>query len=109
MSRSVIAELFAPPDNEQVIVAVAGGEPFREHHGRDRLVTGNQSVGETRHRPPAPAISRRARAVPRGRNHPPAELRGHESVFYSSCHTESSPSIGEARKTSDKPSDNDPR
>jgi hypothetical protein len=38
------AQLLAPADHERVIVAVADGKPFREHHGRDGLVPGEQAA-----------------------------------------------------------------
>jgi hypothetical protein len=30
--------MVAPTDNERLVVAEAGSQPFREDHGRDRLV-----------------------------------------------------------------------
>ena len=57
------AQLLTPADDEQIIIAVPRGQPFREHHRRDRLIPRKQLAGETRHHPPAPAISRRARAL----------------------------------------------
>ena len=48
----------APADHEQVIIAVPGGKPFREHHGRDGLVPGEQTGRVARDDPGAVAVGR---------------------------------------------------
>src|ERR1700753_1424272 len=58
-----------------------------------------QPAGETLYYPRTSPRGLSGRAVPRRRDHSPTKLPGHESIFYSSRHTEPSPSIGEARKT----------
>ncbi|MGD0936443.1 MAG: hypothetical protein ABR922_17955, partial [Streptosporangiaceae bacterium] len=45
------AQLLAPADHERVILAAAGGEPFRKHHGRDGLVPDEQAARVTRDDP----------------------------------------------------------
>ena len=39
-----LTQLTPPAAHEQVIVAVASGEPSRQDHGRDRLVSGEQAA-----------------------------------------------------------------
>ena len=72
MSRPVID--LAPANNEQIIVAKAGSEPFGEHHGSDRLVPVEQTAGETRHDPCFLAVGRRVCLVLCGRDHLPVVL-----------------------------------
>jgi hypothetical protein len=57
----VLAQLRAPADDEQIIVAVPSGEPLREHHRRNRLVRVNKRRGrpDTIHAPwPSTTASR---------------------------------------------------
>jgi hypothetical protein len=71
------------PDHRRV----TGGEPFREHHGRNRLIAAEQATGPVRHDPRTLAVGRRVRAVPRGRDHAPAVLDGHEVFVDWSCYS----------------------
>jgi hypothetical protein len=103
----VLAQLRAPADDEQIIVAVPSGEPLREHHRRNRLVPREQRRGrpDTAHAPwPSAAACGLYRAVAITR--PP-----NSTIIKSSSIRAAIPDLtfdGEARKASDKPSDNGP-
>ena len=69
-----------PADQERVIIAVAGGEPFREHHGRDGLVPGEQAAWVARDDPCAVTVGHGVFAQLRGRDDAVADLQGHGIV-----------------------------
>jgi hypothetical protein len=65
---------------------VTHSEPFRQDHGRDRLVAGEQAAGQARDGPHAASVIYRVLAVPGGGDHAPVILVGHNVVVDSSAH-----------------------